>query len=158
MTGGFSLRVGSLTDLGAVMAVMDESFESCFGEAWTAAQCAGLLPMPGVWLTLAHDDSGVAGFALSRIVVDEAELLLLAVRRVAQRRGVGRMLLDDFMMSARNRGASRLHLEVREGNHAISLYQANGFAIVGRRVNYYTGADGRNHNALTLAKNASDSK
>ena len=64
----------------AVMAVMDDSFDPRFGEAWTASQCAGLLPMPGVWLTLAREDDAVVGFALARVVADEAELLLLAVR------------------------------------------------------------------------------
>ena len=80
---------GGLADLPAVMAVMDDSFDPRFGEAWTASQCAGLLPLPGVWLSLARDGDEIVGFALSRIVVDEAELLLLAVRRARQGRGIG---------------------------------------------------------------------
>ena len=39
---------GGRGDLEAVMEVMDDSFDPRFGEAWTAAQCAGLLPMQGV--------------------------------------------------------------------------------------------------------------
>ena len=69
------------------MRVMVDSFDRRYGEAWTASQCAGLLPMPGVWLTLARGANGVIGFALARQVANEAELLLLAVRRNAQRRG-----------------------------------------------------------------------
>lgn len=146
------LREGGLADLADVMAVMDESFEPCFGEAWTAAQCAGLMPMPGVWLTLAREDTETVGFALSRVVADEAELLLLAVRRGAQGRGVGKALLGRFETLARRRGARRLHLEVRDGNHAVKLYEASGFGLAGRRPHYYNGPDGRNYDALTFAK------
>jgi ribosomal-protein-alanine N-acetyltransferase len=74
------------------MRVMEDSFDPAFGEAWTAPQCAGLLPMAGVWLSLARRDDAVIGFALARIVGDEAELLLLAVGRSSQGKGVGQML------------------------------------------------------------------
>ncbi len=149
---GLILADGDLADLDAVMRVMNDSFDRRYGEAWTAPQCAGLLPMPGVWLSLARDARGIIGFALSRIVAQEAELLLLAVRRSAQRQGVGKSLLDRFTADAKQRGADRLHLEVREGNHAVKLYEDEGFALVGRRRNYYSGPDGRSYDALTLAK------
>ena len=150
-TAAIALGEGGLADLPQIMAVMDDSFDARFGEAWTAAQCAALLPMPGVWLSLARDQSGALGFALSRIVVDEAELLLLAVRKDAQRRGIGKMLLDRFVRRARIRGAERLHLEVRDGNPAVQMYRQAGFAPVGRRRNYYRGSDGHQYDALTLA-------
>ena len=146
---------GGLADLPEVMAVMLDSFDPAYGEAWTAAQCAGLLPMPGVWLALARAAEGeVLGFTLSRIVLREAELLLLAVRRGAQGRGVGTKLLERFTEDARSRGAEQLHLEVRDGNHAVALYNRAGFSEVGRRPNYYRGRDGRLYDALTLANNA----
>jgi ribosomal-protein-alanine N-acetyltransferase len=147
-----SLAEADVADLDAVMRVMNDSFDRRYGEAWTAPQCAGLLSMPGVWLMLARDDGGAIGFALARQVGNEAELLLIAVRRAAQRRGVGKLLLDRFTADAKNRGADRLHLEVREGNHAVKLYEDEGFALVGRRRNYYSGHDGRCYDALTLAK------
>ena len=147
-----SLADADIADLEAVMRVMNDSFDQRFGEAWTGPQCAGLLPMPGVWLTLARDARGVIGFALARAVGGEAELLLLAVRRGAQRHGVGKLLLERFTADAKKRGATRLHLEVREGNHAVKLYENAGFALVGRRRNYYGGHDGRCYDALTLAK------
>jgi ribosomal-protein-alanine N-acetyltransferase len=149
------LGPGGIADLDPVMTVMDDSFDPRFGEAWTASQCAGLLPMPGVWLILAREAGAVIGFALARAVAGEAELLLLAVRRGAQGRGIGRMLLDRFSEEASGRGATRLHLEVREGNHALSLYERSGFTLIGRRRNYYSGRAGQTYDALTLARNAS---
>jgi ribosomal-protein-alanine N-acetyltransferase len=145
---------GGIADLDAVMAVMDASFDPRFGEAWTASQCAGLLPLPGVWLVLAREHESVVGFALSRAVGDEAELLLLAVSTQCQRRGIGAMLLDRFSKDAVARGATHFHLEVREGNHALSLYRHTQFSVVGRRRNYYGGADGQTYDALTLARDA----
>jgi [ribosomal protein S18]-alanine N-acetyltransferase len=152
VTGTIDISEGGAADLGAVMRVMEDSFDPAFGEAWTSPQCAGLLPMAGVWLSLARRDDDVIGFALGRIVANEAELLLLAVRRSAQGKGVGQMLLDRFASVAASKGAEQLHLEVRQGNHAISLYSRNGYREVGRRRNYYNGRDGQLFDALTLAK------
>ncbi len=152
MTGAIDISEGGAADLGAVMRVMEDSFDPAFGEAWTSPQCAGLLPMAGVWLSLARQDEDVIGFALGRIVASEAELLLLAVRRSSQGKGVGQMLLDRFASVAASKGAEQLHLEVRQGNHAISLYSRNGYREVGRRRNYYNGRDGQLFDALTLAK------
>jgi ribosomal-protein-alanine N-acetyltransferase len=152
MTAAIGLGEGGPADLAAVMQVMEDSFDPAFGEAWTAPQCAGLLPMTGVWLSLARADEAVVGFALARVVGDEAELLLLAVGRSSQGRGVGQLLLDRFATVAASKGAEQLHLEVREGNHAVSLYRRNGYREVGRRRNYYSGRDGQLFDALTLAK------
>ncbi len=153
--GGVTISDGGIVDLDAVMAVMDDSFPPAFGEAWTAPQCAGLLPMPGVWLTVARAGGEIIGFSLSRVVVREAELLLLAVKRRAQRRGIGKLLLDRFIRSASARGAEQVHLEVRDGNQAIKLYLKAGFSEVGRRRNYYTGHGGQLFDALTLARKTS---
>lgn len=142
----------SAADLDEVMQVMSESFDPEFGEAWTAGQCASLLPMAGVWLTLAREGEMPVGFSLCRLVAGEAELLLLAVRRSAQRRGVGAKLLAVFMNDARTRGAEKLHLEVRNGNEAVALYKNAGFEEIGRRFNYYRGASGYKYDALTLAR------
>lgn len=145
---------GGIADLNGVMQVMRDSFDPAFGEAWTAPQCAGLLPLPGVWLTLARAGDRVIGFTLSRAVLGEAELLLLAVSRQHQGQGVGAMLLERFARIAQAKGVEKLHLEVRDGNPALHLYERFGFREVGRRRNYYSGNDGRLYDALTLSRPA----
>ena len=150
--GEIDIGGGGPADLKAVMRVMEDSFDPVYGEGWTAPQCAGLLPMSGVWLNLARQGEEVVGFALSRVVAGEAELLLLAVARDRQREGIGELLLNRFMNDARDRGARQLHLEVRDGNPAVRLYKGAGFSEVGRRRNYYSGRDGQLFDALTLAK------
>ena len=152
---GVIVTEGGILDLDAVMAVMDDGFDPSYGEAWTAPQCAGLMPMPGVWVSLAWEGTEPIGFALGRTVAGEAELLLLAVKRKVRRRGIGKLLLERFVDVATRRGAGRLHLEVRDGNQAIKLYSSAGFTEVGRRRNYYTGKDGQVYDALTLARKIS---
>jgi ribosomal-protein-alanine N-acetyltransferase len=144
------LRPGVVDDLGEVMRIMGGAFQPCFGEAWTRSQCAGILPMSGVRLTIAEDSGEAVGFSLMRSVADEAELLLIAVDPARQNCGVGQLLLDEFIKAAHDMGAVRLHLEVRDGNPAVKMYRAAGFAPAGRRRNYYHGPDGTCHDAVTL--------
>ena len=65
--------------------------------------------------------------------------------------GIGGALLDHFIDQGREAGLARLHLEVRDGNPAVAMYQAFGFEEEGRRRKYYTGRDGSQHDALTMA-------
>lgn len=144
---------GNSTDLTAIMTIMTAAFDPQFGEGWTRSQCAGILPMTGVSLMLAHEGGGQPpmGFSLFRTIAGEAELLLLAVAPERQHNGIGRLLLEQFVERARATGASRVHLEVRDGNPAVQMYLLAGFEQAGRRPNYYRGSDGRQFDALTLA-------
>ena len=147
------IEAGSSLDIDAVMTVMDAAFGDRFGEAWTRSQLGGILPMAGVSLILARDPETreTIGFSLFRTVADESELLLIAVVPNHHRRGIGGMLLDDFLDRVRNNGVNRVHLEVRDGNSALTLYRNAGFSPIGRRRNYYHAPDGRRFDAVTLA-------
>ncbi len=146
------LRGGVVADLPAVDAIMQAAFDPCFGEAWTRNQVLGLLAMPGVWLTLATVGPDPAGFALSRRVLDEAELLLLATVPAFRRRGVGAALLRSVIADSATQGARTLLLEVRSGNDAIKLYRSAGFVKVGERHQYYRGPAGQAFDALTYRR------
>jgi [ribosomal protein S18]-alanine N-acetyltransferase len=145
------IGAGATGDLDGVMAVMTTAFDPGFGEGWSRSQCAGILPLSGVTLSVARDDLGeVRGFALQRTVAGESELLLLGVHRTAQRCGIGGQLLEHFIDTSRAAGATRLHLEVRDGNPATAMYRGFGFVPEGRRSNYYRGTDGRLFDAVTM--------
>ncbi|UAK26428.1 GNAT family N-acetyltransferase [Sphingomonas nostoxanthinifaciens] len=134
------------------MTVMECAFDPAFGEAWNRGQCLGILSLPDVWLSLATQADTPIGFALSRLLVDDAELLLLAVAPDARGQGAGAALIERTAGIAATRGAERLLLEVRDGNAALGLYTRTGFGPIGRRQGYYRGVDGRSHDALTLAR------
>ncbi|WP_233281515.1 GNAT family N-acetyltransferase [Sphingomonas changnyeongensis] len=150
LTTGAAISAGSARDLGDVMVAMTDAFDPRFGEAWTEAQCGGILGMPGSHLLVARDGDRPTGFAMLRTIADETELLLIAVRAGDQRRGIGRALLARVIDLARSQGARALHLEVRDGNGAAWLYREAGFVQVGRRRQYYRGRDGESFDALTF--------
>jgi [ribosomal protein S18]-alanine N-acetyltransferase len=149
---GLAVRVGNARDLPAIMPIMHAAFDPQFGEAWTESQCLGVLTMSGSRLLIASADRAV-GFALSRSVVDECELMLIAVSPMMQHQGTGRMLLDRVIADARIGGTATLFLEMRSDNSALALYTAAGFVEVGRRRGYYRGANGQVHDALTYRMN-----
>src|SRR3546814_19418113 len=121
------------------MLIMDCAFAPAFGEAWTRPQVEGSLDLPGTWLTVAASDDDIVGFSLMRSVLDEAELLLIAVNPGWQGRTIGRTLLLDNIAKAPSRHIHHINLEVRETNHAIQLYRSAGFVQRNTRNSYYHG-------------------
>lgn len=141
---------GERNALSDAMDVMTQAFDPVFGEAWTLPQLAGVMMMPGTWLTIARVDAAAMGFALVRSVLDECELLLLAVHPSWRGRGLGQELLVDSLKTARRRGIRSMNLEVRSSNTAIKLYEKIGFEYVHRRPGYYRGSDGQLYDALSF--------
>lgn len=122
-----------------------------FAAPWDQAALAELLASPGVFAVAEED-----GFILIRVVVDEAEILTLAVRPSARRAGLGARLVEAALVRAAALDAERMFLEVAESNGAArALYARSGFVEMGRRRGYYSHADGRREDALTLVLNFS---
>lgn len=93
------------------------------------------------------------GFALGRVVLDEAELLALAVNPDHQRHGIARTLMNRFETTARTRGAATCFLEVAETNApARAFYAALGYKGIGKRGGYYPQADEPAIDALVMSK------
>ncbi len=95
----------------------------------------------------------LAGFIMSRLVEDEAEILSVAVAGAWQGRGLARSMLDLHLRRLAGLGARTVFLEVDEHNApAIRLYRRAGFNEVARRPNYYQGRDGTAATALVLRR------
>lgn len=153
----------------SLQSLVDVSFDPRFGEGWSAEQVASALAMPGVRAAFAYADddaddntgpvtgsvtgpvTGPIGFALVRLVADEAELLLIAVRPEQRGKGTGRQLLDYAIEKCFTSGARDMFLEVRAKNiPAINLYKSRKFEVVGKRPGYYRSDKGELHDALTM--------
>lgn len=108
-------------------------------EAWSADAMAEQLMLPGCFGLIQPE----GGMIIMRVVLDEAEVLTLAVAPCAQRRGLGWRLLQAGLDQAVAAGATTCFLEVSVTNSAASgLYRSVGFVQVGRRTAYYPdGAD-----------------
>jgi ribosomal-protein-alanine N-acetyltransferase len=143
-TNDGSLGLATPADADTLAAVHAEAFD----HPWDAVAIADLLSQAGVF--------GIAvkgGFILCRVVLDEAEILTLAVRPGARRQGLARQLTRAAGDAARSLGADRLFLEVAEDNMAArGLYADAGYVETGRRRAYYETAQGRT-DALILVLN-----
>lgn len=116
--------------------------------AWSAAEFDALLGAEGVVVV-----GDARGFALSRLVLDEAELLTLATDPACQRQGVARAVLTDIEGRLRARGAVRQFLEVAAGNApARALYERLGYARIAQRQGYFRLPGGGRDDAVILEK------
>src|SRR5579864_1956276 len=86
-----------------------------------------------------HTHHTLCGFVLARLAGGDCELENIFVSLKMQHRGLGSRLLQSLAAAARSQNATRIFLEVRESNApARALYEKCGFALTGRRPNYYT--------------------
>jgi ribosomal-protein-alanine N-acetyltransferase len=114
-----------------------------FAQGWTASSIRSSLAQPGAFALVARAGSGCDGFILARVVVDEAEILTLAVRPAKRRKGIGGALVGAAAEEAQMRGARAMFLEVAKTNVAArGLYERLGFAPIGERRSYYRDAPG----------------
>lgn len=114
---------------------------------WNAHTMASFLNAPGS--ILVHE---AKAFALGRVIVDEAELLTIAVDPEAQQKGLGRQCLSRFIKVCRERQASRVLLEVAETNHiARALYRSQGFSEDGCRKGYYRASNADPIDAILMS-------
>ncbi len=144
--------VGGICEALQASRLATRAFDPHFREAWTESQMVGLLSTPDAWLELGMARDGPIAFALCRQVLEEVELLLCAISPDWRRQGLGRHLVGQVAARSRQRGATRLFLEVRSSNDAaIGLYRACGFARIGNRPDYYRTLAGDRIDAMTLA-------
>ncbi|MEV0454495.1 ribosomal protein S18-alanine N-acetyltransferase [Catellatospora methionotrophica] len=107
-------------------------------EAWTAAMFWNELANGHHYLIATEDDGTVLGYAGLAVGRGEGWVNNIAVRRDAQRRGIGRALLEALLAEGRRHQVKQVLLEVAADNAAAQrLYAAYGFEVVGIRKGYY---------------------
>jgi [ribosomal protein S18]-alanine N-acetyltransferase len=145
------LRDVTARDIATLEQLMLTSFEPHLGEAWSPADLAATLNLPGVKARLAFAGDQPGGFTLTYHLPDEAELLMVAVAPARRRQGIARALMQDSATHAKHAGLSALFLEVRDSNDAArALYASLGFVPIGRRKAYYRGKDNQLRDAVSL--------
>lgn len=111
----------------------------CFSNPWSEASFASRFDLDPVFSVLT-DGEEIIGFAIvDTLVQDQAELFNIAVSPEYRGRGLSKLLMDDVIEKAKERGATRMLLEVRVGNAAaVALYKKYGFVENGLRRGYYS--------------------
>jgi ribosomal-protein-alanine N-acetyltransferase len=126
---------------------------AAFGRGWSEDEFERLLLERNVIAHRAMSGRTLAGFVLSRLAGDEAEILSIAVATSRRGRGLARRLLDLHLRRLAGLGATAVFLEVDEDNVAARrLYARAGFRDVGRRPAYYARASNAPTNALVLRR------
>ena len=110
----------------------------CFSDPWSEKSVASELSNPlSCWL-VAEEDGLVAGYVGSQTVIDESDMMNVAVHPDHRRKGIAEKLVVELVEALKKRGSHCLTLEVRASNEpAKALYEKLGFIQVGLRKNYY---------------------
>lgn len=132
--GAWRIQPATEDDLDVLVAIEKASFETPWSE--TSLRSALTQERSCVYLaTLAEVPIAYANF---QRLLDECELLRLAVDPGYRRQRIGQRLLDHGLHALRRQGCRQCHLEVRQDNApARRLYETLGFKISGRRKGYY---------------------
>jgi len=98
------------------------SYDRFFGPAGSGTTMERLVGMAGIWM-----------------MVDEAHIVTIAVRRSHRHKGLGEWLLISLIDLSMQLRAKYVTLEVRESNRtAQTLYEKYGFTRAGTRRKYYS--------------------
>ena len=112
--------------------------ELSFGDPWDRKTISGYVCSEDGMCFVATDGGEVIAYVIGRIIAPEGEIYRIATHPDRRGRGVGFRLLSYSLKTERGRGLETTFLEVRSRNlPAISLYNAYGFEVVGRRSGYY---------------------
>ncbi|MBC8318975.1 MAG: ribosomal protein S18-alanine N-acetyltransferase [Desulfobulbaceae bacterium] len=131
MIPGLVIRPMSGADIPEILALETES------PAWSGSQFAGEMSQTIGWQYVAAS-SALLGYICGRSVLDEAEIVKIAVKRDARRTGVATRLLVYSLEKVFQKGVRTCYLEVRSSNTAArSFYEKNDFVVTGVRKNYY---------------------
>jgi ribosomal-protein-alanine N-acetyltransferase len=125
-----------------------------FAHPWSASEFEALLTDAACLGVCVEARSGLAGYLLSRIASDEAEVLTIIVAPALRGFGCAQLLLLDHLSRLAARRVQTLFLEVdAENKPAVALYRRNGFLEVGRRKAYYAKTEGVRCDALVMRRN-----
>ena len=121
-------------DLAAVLRIE----QACFPRAWTREHFLAEIGSERGTPVVAELDGLVAGYLCLTVLLNEAEILDVAVDPPLQGRGIGVQLVQWACDEAVQQGAVLLRLEVRATSiPAITLYERFGFVRSGLRKAYY---------------------
>ena len=131
-----AIRVASVSDIPDVSRIEEASF----ADPWGSSDFKSVLESPQTIFLIAFEGIGgrVIGYAIALTVLDESEILNIAVDPAMRGHGYGGKLLDAAIAEVVERGAVAAFLEVRESNSAArELYRSRGFHELSRRRGYY---------------------
>lgn len=109
-----------------------------FSMPWSRQGFLDALELENTIFLVAEEDARIVGYIGMYFSLDEGEITNVAVDQCMRCCGIGGMLIAELQKEAARRGLSSIVLEVRVSNeHAIRLYERNGFVNQGVRRGFY---------------------
>lgn len=128
---------------------IEPSFSENFDKFWSIAILKNDFENENSKYIVAKIDNEVVGFAGIKIIIDEADIMNIAVRRDKRKLGIGSVLLEKLIEISTDFKCASITLEVNENNlPAIHLYEKFDFQKIGLRKKYYNNTD----NAIIMRK------
>lgn len=121
------------------IAQISEMEQSYFGQPWSESSIATYAEKGNTIFVVARRGQEVVGYIAILCILDEGNLVSIAVHEECREMGIATELLDIAYEKAAERGVASINLEVRESNEAaIALYEKEGFVQIGRRKGFYS--------------------
>ncbi|AGF74048.1 ribosomal-protein-alanine N-acetyltransferase [Bartonella australis AUST/NH1] len=135
--------------------LLHEIHQNCFTPAWEERTFDTFLQDRSIFGYKASPigkPTQILGFCLCRLILDEAEVITIAVQPYSRQQGIGYLLIDSILRRLHFERAAKLFLEVEETNlPALALYQRFKFKKIAKRLAYYQSQNGR-INAIVMQK------
>lgn len=128
MIADVAVRLATLPDAADIAAMSRHYIEQGLPWTWTEERVAHSIRDPETNVVVVGESRALAGFGIMFYANDDAHLLLFAVRRAQQRRGVGSAILRWLEDVARAAGAKRIRVEcLKENSAARNFYCEHGY-------------------------------
>lgn len=135
----------SLDDLNSIKDILLSNFDDFwnYNILKEELECAS-----SYFLVAKNSNNEIVGFAGFKIIIDEADIMNIVVKKNFRKNGIGSVLLENLISLSKFLNLKSITLEVNENNiSAINLYNKFDFVKLGVRKNYYG-----NSNAIIMSK------
>lgn len=134
----------TLNDLNQISSILTSDFDAF----WKSSTLKDEIKAENSNYIVAKFNETIVGFAGIKIMVDQADIMNIVVKKDFRNQGIGGLLLKELIDLTKELKLDSITLEVMEENYsAIHLYKNFGFKQIGTRKNYY-----QNKNGLIMAK------
>ncbi len=124
----------SISDFNDIKDILTTEFDNFWNENILEEE----LNSPSSKYLVAKQGTQIVGFAGLKVVIDEADIMNIVIKKSYRNQGIGSLLLKNLINLCNKLNLNLITLEVDEKNYnAIHLYKKFGFEKIGARKNYY---------------------
>lgn len=133
----FKISKMSIEDLKSIKNILASDFDNF----WSFDILEEELECKNSYIIVAkNSENNIVGFAGLKVILDEADIMNIVVKKTFRHNGIGSILLENLISYSKNLNLKNITLEVNENNlSAIHLYDKFSFDKLGIRKKYYNG-------------------